>query len=306
MEVVMQVGNGKTGPGLRRSGFSLVELLVVISIVSVLVGLLLPAVQSVRESARTTACGNNLRQLGLALHNYVSANGGRLVPWKLDDAARIAGALADPYQDPYPGKSRYWFGEVDENQPAGSQLDFAKGSLSPFMEGNVAAYQCPNFGPDAVDRLRFGTLATGFDYNPRLGAGTDYPWVQDNDGNWVPPTTATTVQYTIGQIKDTKRTIAFAESARVDTYLKFRENLGGLTPPSDNSPTVHFRHASTANVVFLDGHTDTYPWKFYVDVPGWNGIKQDMADLMEFKKLGFICDGEPNDPATCDALYDRE
>jgi prepilin-type N-terminal cleavage/methylation domain-containing protein/prepilin-type processing-associated H-X9-DG protein len=115
----------------RRPGFTLIELLVVIAIIAVLISLLLPAVQSAREAARRAQCINNLKQLGLAVHNYISQTD--VLPAQTLDNSQTWGWFAPWTALILPGI---------EQQPAYNALNFNLpmleiGFISPFYGANT-------------------------------------------------------------------------------------------------------------------------------------------------------------------------
>lgn len=121
-----------------RWGFTLIELLVVIAIIAVLIALLLPAVQQAREAARRTQCKNNMKQIGLALHNYESTMSvfplGSFSPWNMVPNWRLQ---LFPYFDQAPLYNR-----MDFTQSFASNVDNVNTQI--LNNYKIQAYICPS------------------------------------------------------------------------------------------------------------------------------------------------------------------
>jgi len=166
----------------HKNGFTLVELLVVIAIIAMLVTLLLPAVQSAREAARRTQCINNLKQMGLACHNYASAQGDIMPPGNPGNS--LQGLFT--YMLPYLEETAI-YNTLDLE---GTVHHNANEAVNPARYTPIPAYGCTSYGEtvfrntDLADYQR-GAVTT---YQGVGGAFTEFqePVVSDSQYGGLP------------------------------------------------------------------------------------------------------------------------
>jgi prepilin-type N-terminal cleavage/methylation domain-containing protein len=157
----------------RRTGFTLIELLVVIAIIAVLIGLLLPAVQKVREAASRAECLNNLKQLGLALHNYHDAHGSFPPGFVSQTTGPWPGGSSDPVPEVGPGWSLFahilpQMEQDNLHRSINFALPIADSANAAARRTFVKGYVCPS---DTAPRL----IAITDSGNPPADTNTPVP-----------------------------------------------------------------------------------------------------------------------------------
>jgi len=193
----------------RSRGFTLIELLVVIAIIAILIGLLVPAVQKVREAAARSQCSNNLKQIGLAIHNYAGTYDSKLPAG--NNATNATGSTYGGYSGcilvtllPFIEQDNLFrFATPPTNTNPGDTWDAPVPGTNTVRQTPVKTYICPSdftiSGPGWAQNQVGGWMGTSYSYN-HMVFGTVHT------GNaWVP-------QYNVGNIPDgSSNTIYFAE-----------------------------------------------------------------------------------------------
>jgi len=229
----------------RRDAFTLIELLVVIAVIAVLVALLLPAVQAAREAARRIQCTNNLKQIGLALHNYESTNG-VFPPGRINTYVAGDGHCWGAYSQILPAL---------EQQAVFNAMNFSMNPDPDYTASTavvnrtaavlvIGAFLCPSDGGPAMVQVG-GGLYSGHNYLLNVGSG--YSVVQAPPSPMTAPDGVFFENSAVriaGVTDGTSQSVAVSESIRSSagaptgfsgTAVFARDPLGGFVITGDNT-----------------------------------------------------------------------
>ena len=201
----------------RNNAFTLVELLVVIAIIGAIVALLLPAVQAARESARSTQCKSQMRQIGIATVRYCDQNNGEF-----------------PH-NVHSGEVRSWIF-----------------TLAPFLESVDAIRICPS---DVLADERLKAKSTSYVANDYIF--NDVPtWVASDKVRYLRQIEATTKTMTVFEGADTRSTAPQNEHAHASLWFTALNKQRGFVQFSMEKDITLERHSTTSNYLFLDAHVE--------------------------------------------------